>query len=142
MRLAEQRRALPDQPGVYLFRDGKGRVIYVGKAKSIRKRVASHFAKAQGGGRAANTFEALLWVAFGIGIGYLGLRGYREHRVALHSLGDRHRGLLYGGLAGGVFVYAARARMWQTGLGELAWFAVAALVVYTLLEVYRHWRAY
>jgi excinuclease ABC subunit C len=47
--LAEQRRALPDEPGVYLFRDGKGRVIYVGKAKSIRKRVASHFAKAQGG---------------------------------------------------------------------------------------------
>ena len=42
-KLAEQRRALPDQPGVYLFRDGRGRVIYVGKAKSIRKRVASHF---------------------------------------------------------------------------------------------------
>jgi len=41
--LAEQRRRLPDAPGVYLFRDGKGRVIYVGKAKSIRKRVASHF---------------------------------------------------------------------------------------------------
>jgi excinuclease ABC subunit C len=45
--LAEQRRALPDQPGVYLFRDGNGRVIYVGKAKSVRKRVASHFSKAQ-----------------------------------------------------------------------------------------------
>jgi excinuclease ABC subunit C len=42
-RLAEQRRGLPDQPGVYLFRDARGRVIYVGKAKSIRKRVASHF---------------------------------------------------------------------------------------------------
>ncbi len=42
-RLAEQRRALPDQPGVYLFRDARGRVIYVGKAKSVRKRVASHF---------------------------------------------------------------------------------------------------
>ncbi len=49
--LLEQRRALPDQPGVYLFRDARGRVIYVGKAKSVRKRVASHFAKAQGGGR-------------------------------------------------------------------------------------------
>jgi excinuclease ABC subunit C len=47
--LAEQRRALPDQPGVYLFRDGRGRVVYVGKAKSVRKRVASHFSKAQGG---------------------------------------------------------------------------------------------
>jgi len=45
--LAKQRRALPDQPGVYLFRDARGRVIYVGKAKSVRKRVASHFSKAQ-----------------------------------------------------------------------------------------------
>jgi excinuclease ABC subunit C len=42
-RLAEQRRKLPDEPGVYLFRDGKGRVVYVGKAKSIRKRIQSHF---------------------------------------------------------------------------------------------------
>ena len=40
-RLAEQRRKLPDGPGVYLFRDEKGKVIYVGKAKSIKKRVAS-----------------------------------------------------------------------------------------------------
>jgi excinuclease ABC subunit C len=53
--LAEQRRNLPDQPGVYLFRDGKARVIYVGKAKSIRKRVASHFAKAQVGGRGSGS---------------------------------------------------------------------------------------
>jgi excinuclease ABC subunit C len=52
-RLTQQRRALPDQPGVYLFRDRRGRVIYVGKAKSIRKRVASHFSNpAQYGTRA------------------------------------------------------------------------------------------
>jgi excinuclease ABC subunit C len=42
-RLAEQRKALPDGPGVYLFRNAERKVIYVGKAKSIRKRVASHF---------------------------------------------------------------------------------------------------
>jgi excinuclease ABC subunit C len=53
--LLGQRRGLPDQPGVYLFRDGKGRVVYVGKAKSIRKRVASHFVKAQVGGRGTNS---------------------------------------------------------------------------------------
>jgi excinuclease ABC subunit C len=49
-RLTQQRRELPDQPGVYLFRDADGRVIYVGKAKSVRKRVNSHFA---GRGRGA-----------------------------------------------------------------------------------------
>src|SRR3982750_2251497 len=42
-RLAEQRKRLPDGPGVYLFRDARGKVIYVGKAKSIKKRVGSHF---------------------------------------------------------------------------------------------------
>ncbi len=40
---ADNRRKLPDEPGVYLFRDARNRVIYVGKAKSIKKRVASHF---------------------------------------------------------------------------------------------------
>jgi excinuclease ABC subunit C len=34
---------LPEEPGVYLFKGTRGRVIYVGKAKSLRKRVASYF---------------------------------------------------------------------------------------------------
>ena len=41
----EQRRRLPDQPGVYLFKDASGRVMYVGKATSIRKRVGGHFSR-------------------------------------------------------------------------------------------------
>jgi DNA polymerase-3 subunit epsilon len=34
---------LPDQPGVYYFRDQKGKIIYIGKAKNLKKRVYSHF---------------------------------------------------------------------------------------------------
>jgi excinuclease ABC subunit C len=42
-RISEQRRSLPDSPGVYLFYGADGELLYVGKARSIRKRVASHF---------------------------------------------------------------------------------------------------
>jgi excinuclease ABC subunit C len=35
--------SIPTKPGVYRFRDAKGRVIYVGKAKSLRPRLSSYF---------------------------------------------------------------------------------------------------
>jgi excinuclease ABC subunit C len=35
--------SIPVEPGVYRFRDGAGRVVYVGKAKSLRSRVNSYF---------------------------------------------------------------------------------------------------
>jgi excinuclease ABC subunit C len=36
---------LPDEPGCYLFKDDSGRVIYVGKAKNLKKRVKSYLQK-------------------------------------------------------------------------------------------------
>lgn len=41
--LAAQARNLPDSPGVYLFKDEAGHVLYVGKALSLRSRVGSYF---------------------------------------------------------------------------------------------------
>jgi excinuclease ABC subunit C len=40
---------IPDKPGVYQFIDAYGTIIYVGKAKSLRKRVGSYFTKNQSG---------------------------------------------------------------------------------------------
>jgi excinuclease ABC subunit C len=43
--LEEQLKGLPAKPGVYLFRDQQGQVLYIGKAKSLRPRVRSYFRK-------------------------------------------------------------------------------------------------
>ena len=52
--MVESRRGpenLPDSPGVYLFRGDRGKILYVGKALSLRKRVASYFNPAAGGAK-------------------------------------------------------------------------------------------
>lgn len=41
--IKEQLKLLPDKPGVYLMKDEMGEIIYVGKAKSLRRRVRSYF---------------------------------------------------------------------------------------------------
>jgi excinuclease ABC subunit C len=43
MEPSEKMKGLPDRPGVYLFKGGKGEVLYIGKALSLRKRVHSYF---------------------------------------------------------------------------------------------------
>jgi excinuclease ABC subunit C len=40
-----QRKSLPNEPGVYLFLDKNKKIIYVGKAKSLKKRVNQYFLK-------------------------------------------------------------------------------------------------
>jgi excinuclease ABC subunit C len=60
-RLREQRLALPDGPGVYLFKNADDEVIYVGKSLSLRKRVSSHFSSpvTRGGVRMVDSIEAI-----------------------------------------------------------------------------------
>ncbi|MEG3072192.1 MAG: GIY-YIG nuclease family protein [Candidatus Syntrophopropionicum ammoniitolerans] len=43
MQLEEKLKLLPTRPGVYLYRDKEGKVIYVGKALSLKSRVRSYF---------------------------------------------------------------------------------------------------
>ena len=49
----EKLKKLPAKPGVYLFRDARGDVLYVGKAKSLRPRVRSYFQEGRGDTRAS-----------------------------------------------------------------------------------------
>jgi excinuclease ABC subunit C len=79
-RLAAQRRALPDAPGVYLFLNEKGQVLYVGKARSLRKRVASHFSKPQG-----------QWLEQVSGVDFLATGSEAEALLAEQSFIKRHR---------------------------------------------------
>jgi hypothetical protein len=104
--------------------------------------IAAAVAFLPGGGRAASAFEAALLVGFGVGFGYIGMRFYREQRISIHSLGDRHRLMLYGGLALVLFEWIARTRMWQTSGGELLWFVLLAFALFALLDVFRRWRSY
>ena len=43
--LAQRIRELPDSPGIYIFKDAAGKVLYVGKAKSLRKRASSYLTR-------------------------------------------------------------------------------------------------
>ncbi len=66
MTLMEEARRLPARPGCYLFRDRRGRVLYVGKARSIRHRVRAYLTGADERPmvpfliRAAHTVEAVV----------------------------------------------------------------------------------
>jgi excinuclease ABC subunit C len=79
-RITEQRRALPDAPGVYLFRDARRKVLYVGKALSIRKRVAGHFGRP----RAA-------WIAEVRDIEFIATETEAEALLAEQEFIKRHR---------------------------------------------------
>jgi excinuclease ABC subunit C len=40
-----QRKILPNEPGVYFFKDANNKIIYIGKARNLRKRVSQYFIK-------------------------------------------------------------------------------------------------
>lgn len=93
-----------------------------------------------GGASSADFVASLLSVLITASIAFFGWRLYRENRVAIFSLGDRFRGMLYGAIGAVVLMMAARARLFETGPGALLWFAVVGAAVYALVLVFREYR--
>lgn len=101
---------------------------------------AVHFTP--GGGTTADTIGALLSIAITVSFVLIGARLYRENRVAIFSLGDRHRGLLYGALGIAVLAMAGRRELWESGPGLLLWMAMIGGASYALVQVYRYYKSY
>lgn len=95
-----------------------------------------------GGGTAAGTFGAAMFVILTIGLGVFAARLYMEHRIGLHGLGDNYRALLYGALALVVLTVAAGPRLFGSGPGTIAWIVLIGVACYALYLVVRHAREY
>jgi hypothetical protein len=89
-----------------------------------------------GGGTGANVATQAVWLVFLGALGWWASIMYRQHRVALYSLGDRKRALLYGAIAVATLTFTGTSRLWKTGAGILVWFVLiggAAYAVFTVI---------
>ncbi|HEX5923984.1 MAG TPA: hypothetical protein VFY45_09135 [Baekduia sp.] len=104
--------------------------------------VAAAVAFLPGGGETAGLIWALLGIALTVTFVLLGVRFYRENRVAIFSLGDKHRALAYGAMAAIVVALAGRGELIQTGLGSLVFVVLIAGALGAGYAVFKHHRAY
>jgi excinuclease ABC subunit C len=85
-RFEEQLRAFPTKPGVYLFKNAAGKVIYVGKASSLRHRVRSYFSTA-----AASELKPQKIVSQAQGLDFIVTDSEQEALILENTLIKRHR---------------------------------------------------
>jgi hypothetical protein len=95
-----------------------------------------------GGGDAADLVAAILGLIFAAGIALFVGKLYRENRIGIFALGDRHRALLYGSLAVAAATVTASSRLWESGVGTFLWFALVGGASYGLVVVVQHARRY
>jgi hypothetical protein len=105
--------------------------------------IAAAVAFLPGGGQTAGLVGGLLYIGITVIFVLLGIRFYRENRVAIFGLGDRHRALLYGGLGALVVALAGRAgNLLDSSVGTLVFFALLVFAVGALYAVWTHHRSY
>ncbi len=95
-----------------------------------------------GGGTAADVIGQLISIAFFVALWFALVYVYRNFRMTIFTLGDRHRGMLYGGLAAILFLGASAGRFFDSAAGTFAWLAILGAAAYALVATFRHWREY
>ena len=93
-----------------------------------------------GGGMAADIIGQLISIAFYVALWFILVYVYRNFRMTIFTLGDRHRGFLYGGLAAILFLGAAADRFFDDSALTLLWFVILGATIYALVATFRHWR--
>jgi hypothetical protein len=104
--------------------------------------LAAAIAFVPGGGDSAALVSAILFTLLNVVFVFFGVRFYRERRTDIYSLGDRGRGLLYGGLAGIVLALAATGRWLHSPAGTVAWIVLISGAIMALVTVFREYREY
>jgi hypothetical protein len=88
-----------------------------------------------GGGRAAGVAQQAVWLTFLATLGWFAAISYRQHRVALYSLGDRRRAFLYLAAAVATLTLTATHRLFATSGGSVAWLVLIAVSAYAVFAV-------
>jgi len=113
-------------------------IVYI----AIILALAAAVALLPGGGTAAGAVGTALSIAFLGTLAWFGARMYRENRMALMSLDDRWRAVLYCAIGVVVVTLAATSKLWLTSAGVIAWFALLAVAAYGFYATWRHAREY
>jgi hypothetical protein len=95
-----------------------------------------------GGGETADTIVAVISLAFLAAIAWLVQRLYVEHQFTLMGLSTNLRALLYGAVAVAFMTLVATDRLWDSGAGTLAWFALLGGAGFAVYYVWMQSRRY
>ena len=88
-----------------------------------------------GGGTGASVALQVLSLAFLGSLAWFASLMYRQHRIALYSLGAPRRALLYASAGVALLTITATSRLWQTGGGIIVWFVLVGGAAYAVLAV-------
>lgn len=88
-----------------------------------------------GGGTGADvTLQAASLAFLGV-LWWFALVMYRQHRVAIYTLGEARRAVLYGAIGVAVVTLTATPRLWTSAGGSVAWLVLLGAALYGVIAV-------